>query len=304
MSTPTFLSIGGVELDFACWCLSASVTHSTDGTVKITASGWQRPALDGIDWSGTVALIWTSAADSADQQTASLDNGALEIAYDLSAGSYTWTLAEKSASGSSAIDPSGSLSIGGVQLDLACWNLSASVTRSTDGTVKVAASGRQRPALDGIDWSETVAVIWNPTGDAGDVQTAALDNGALEIAYDLVAGSYTWTLAEKSASGSSASESDLWAAVTIGGTGYDARVSREPLGGTIQRKTNGAGTLLSAWNKTKVTITGEGPVPPVTAGSVAIASAVYTGSLLITGISSANQANSTALSWTLTGEAP
>lgn len=94
------------------------------------------------------------------------------------------------------------------------------------------------------------------------------------------------------------------ATVTIGGTAYPGSSSVSPIGGTIRRMSNGAGTLLRAWGKRAVTLTGSGTSVPDVSGTVAVVSDRYSGDLLVRGVSSAWDPETGLRTWTIDGEEP
>jgi hypothetical protein len=100
--------------------------------------------------------------------------------------------------------------------------------------------------------------------------------------------------------------SGLAGTVTIAGTAYWGVTEVELMGGYVQRASNGAGTLLSAWSKKRVRLSGEGAGtgPTQGAGTVSVTTPLYTGSLITLGVRRAWDPSTGLLTWSLEGEEP
>jgi len=191
------------------------------------------------------------------------------------------------------------LSVAGIALPAETHlDLKVDLGRHASGrrTITISALGWAVPALDTVTWSAPVALVWADLATGATASLTVLSTG-IQRSDDLSALTCTWTLKGVEASG-------LAAQVTIGGTNYWAKVSREPLGGLIQRKSDGAGTLLRAWAKSRVTITGEGGSAPAVSGLVAIVSTIYTGNLLVPGTGASLDPETGLIAWTVAGEQP
>jgi len=189
------------------------------------------------------------------------------------------------------------LTIGGVVLPAETHlDLKITLGRQPSGrkTLALAATGWSVPALDAVAWSAPVTVTYADLASGGTASLAVLSAGVQRV-DDLSGPTCQWSLSGVEATG-------LAAMVTIGGTAYWATVDRQPLGGIIQRKSNGAGVLLSAWGKTRVTITGEGGSAPSVSGVVAISSTLFTGNLLVNGVGAKLDPETGLIAWTVAGE--
>lgn len=198
--------------------------------------------------------------------------------------------------------PISRLRIAGAELPIETHHLSCSVRLTCDGRgrrkIEIAATGIQPPTLTGVGWTGAVVIEWRDiTSAEGGWQSLSVLSPGPQLSTDMAAITVAWSL-----SGIEAAENG--SAVMIGGTPYWARVETSPLGGVIQRKTNGSGTLLRAWDKLRVTLTGESVSAPSAAGLVAIISPLYTGNLLCFGVSCAESADSGLTTWSLNGEEP
>lgn len=193
------------------------------------------------------------------------------------------------------------LKIAGTTLALETHHLrcEVQVTRLASGRrrVQVSASGWEAPDLAAIDWDAPVAIGWLDPGGAGDAEVwlsiSVLSPGPVYTS-DVAGVLVQWSLAGVESELSSS-------AVTIAGTDYSAAISADPDPGQVQVMTDGSAALLQAWVRWTVRIEGEGPGPAVSAGEVAISSAVWSGTLLTAGVSRSWDPESGARRWTITG---
>lgn len=192
------------------------------------------------------------------------------------------------------------LTIGGVAVPIAaCHSCRIVHGRNGNGrkTLRIDATGFYPPALDSINWTLPVTIVYEDLGTDGSTGSLSVLSTGIQRTDDLAAVSCTWSIDGAEATG-------VAGVVTIGGTSYWATVDRQPIGGVIQRKSNGAGTLLSAWGKSRVTITGEGGSAPAVSGVVAIVSTIYTGNILVAGVAAKLTPETGLISWTVAGEQP
>lgn len=195
------------------------------------------------------------------------------------------------------------LKVGSTELPIETHYLGCSVgvERHPSGRqrVSISARGQYAPDLSAVTWTSAVTVYWRDLDNAdADWRSMAILSRGLQETQNLAAVDVAWSIEGWEASG-------LSATVTIGSTAYWAAVSVSPIGGVIQRKTNGAGTLLKAWGKTAVRISGEGgAAPSVTPGTLSITSTLYTGTILVRGISADLDPSTGLVRWSIEGEQP
>lgn len=193
-----------------------------------------------------------------------------------------------------------SLTIGGVSVPLyARLAMEVAVTRHSSGrrSLSIRCRGQLAADLSAVPWTAGVAVAWvDHLGDSG---TMTILSAGPQISHDVAAAVSSWSLDGVEASG-------LAGTVTIAGTAYWGTTQVEPMGGTIQRASNGAGTLLSAWSKRRVLLRGEGAGtgPTQGAGTVAVTTPLYTGNLITLGVRRAWDPDTGLLAWSLEGEEP
>lgn len=192
------------------------------------------------------------------------------------------------------------LTIGGVSIPQAArlkFDLELTPNASGRRELKIQAEGTAPPSLGTVNWAAPVTVAWTDHLGTG-YSITVLSAGV--VRSDAISDAWTsWTLDGVESTGGGGT-------VTIAGTSYWASVEMSYLGGTVQRMSNGAGVLLSAWSKKKVTFSGEsaGTVPAVGAGTVAVVSGLYTGNLVTLGVSRSWDPDTGLTSWTLEGEEP
>lgn len=195
------------------------------------------------------------------------------------------------------------LRIAGVALPIDTSHLGCAVQVSRDARgrrrIAISASGIQPPDVSAVAWSAPVLVEWRDlTSDTAAWSGLSVLSAGVQRTDDMMGVAVSWAL-----SGVEADESA--SPVSIASAPYWGQVSADPIGGAIQRKTDGSGTLLRAWGKRRVSIRGESVTPPaVSPGSVSVVSARYSGSLLVTGISVADDPGTGLVQWTLVGEEP
>lgn len=193
------------------------------------------------------------------------------------------------------------LTIGGVSpAESTYLTLDVTEGRHASGrrTVEIRGTGLTAPDLSAVTWTGAVTFTWPIAQTLGAKSLSVLSTGLqVQTSLSFEQHRVSWSLRGVEASG-------LAGLVTIGGTDYWAQVSRDPLGGTIQRKSDGSGTLLRAWSKSRVSITGEGGSAPSVSGSVAIVSTLYTGNILVVGVSANLDPETGLVRWTVAGEQP
>lgn len=192
------------------------------------------------------------------------------------------------------------LTIGGVTVPESCYlQFAADISREGAGarTLTIRATGQTAPSLSSVDWAEPVTVSWPAPQTLSALSMTILAPDGISHASDLQFGRHrvSWSLTGVEV------DSGASAIVTIGGVDYVASISVSPLGGRLQRKSNGAGLRLQAWAKRSIRIEGEGDAPSVSPGSVSIASGAFTGTMLADGVSISLGRDGKA-TWTLEGE--
>lgn len=177
---------------------------------------------------------------------------------------------------------------------------SVSMTRLQSGRreVTITASGQYAPDVSGIDWTAGVSVAWIDLSTGDTWQSVTVLSTGIQVSADLAQLGVSWTLAGHEAPAGSV-------LVTIAGTAYLARMAVSPLGGIIQRRSNGAGALHRAWGKRAVSIHGESTtVPSVTSGTIAVSGPVYSGNILCRGVAAEADPQTGLYTWTVEGEEP
>jgi len=202
----------------------------------------------------------------------------------------------------------------------------ASQTDAATGLISWTLDGWEAPsggALISLGAATYWASVEVSTGRSGARKTLRVSGESVAVpatvgaAVTLTSAAYTGTFLVGSVTATQAPETGLltwqlsgWdgasgaGAVSLAGTSFWGRVAREPLGGVIQRKTDGSGTFLHAWAKSRVTITGDGASAPAVSGVVAVVSSVYSGNLLVAGTSVSLDPETGLVSWTVAGEQP
>lgn len=303
MTTPIVrIQVAGSDLPITTHHLECSVveglTDTGRRTIAISARGFSAPDLSAIDWTAPVALSWRDITDAdAAWDTLTVWSLGPRVTTDLDGIVAAWTIEGTESAGTTSL-----LTIGGVTLPHDTHHLACEVTTGygTGGqrTLRISARGWHAPALSAVDFTGAVTVTWVDRRTGGTTRSLSIRSPGPEITDDLGAMGAAWTL-----TGTSDSEPGSWAGrVTIGGTVYQAGIAVGPIGGTILRKTSGAGLLLRAWGKKAVRITGRGTPPTVTPGTLAIVSTVWSGTILCTGVSTTVDAETGALTWSLDGE--
>jgi hypothetical protein len=195
------------------------------------------------------------------------------------------------------------LKVGSTELPIATHHLGCTVQveRHPSGRrkVRIQATGFYPPDLSAVTWTGAVTLSWRDLADADAAWSSlAILSAGLQQAQDLDGVTCQWSIEGWEASG-------LSALVTLGSTNYWAAVSVSPIGGVIQRKSNGAGVLLSAWGKSAVRIEGEsGAAPSVVAGTLSVTSTLYTGSILVRGLTKSLDPLTGLVRWSIEGEQP
>lgn len=177
------------------------------------------------------------------------------------------------------------IKVAGVDLPIETHYRACSVTseRLSSGRhrLSVSASGQYAPDLSTIDWADAVTVEWIDLETGTDWLSLSVISAGPQVQADLDAIGVTWTLTGVEAPAGSV-------AVTIDGTDYLAKLERAPVDGVPGRN--------------RVTITGSTPdAPVVTAGSVAIVSTLFSGSIIAQGVTAAQDPETGLIDWSLTG---
>jgi hypothetical protein len=215
--------------------------------------------------------------------------------WDPDTGLIAWSLAGVSLGDSD-------LSVAGVAIArTACLDLAVEVAPDAAGvrTLRLRASGSTDPGLGSVDWAAAVTVAY-PTGSGGSASITVLCPG-LQREDDARSKRINWSIEGRETVAPSGAGT-----VTVAGTVYAGGAEAEYIGGTLQRASNGAGTLLSAWSKRRVRLTGTpaATAPTAGAGTVAVTTAVYTGNLITLGVERSMDPDTGLYSWSLEGEEP
>ncbi|WP_295586571.1 hypothetical protein [uncultured Lamprocystis sp.] len=173
------------------------------------------------------------------------------------------------------------LTIGGVVLAAETHlDLAVALGRHPSGrrTLQIQAGGWWPPPLDAVVWTAPVTVTYADLVTRAPASLTVLSTGVTRT-DDLAGPTCTWSLSGVEATGGSV-------LVTLGTTAYWA---------TVQVQTTRSGTR-------EVTLNGEGPTAPViSAGSVAVTSTLYTGTLTVTATSVTSDPTTGLVAWTVTG---
>lgn len=298
------LVIAGTELPIETHHLACTIeegqTDTGRRTLSVSAQGWYPPTLTGVDWTAPVSIGWRDLQSStAAWRTLTCWSQGPVITSDLDAVTAAWTLSGTETAGLSSL-----LTIGGVSLPRDTHHLGCTVETGWNGsgqrTLRIQASGWHAPALSAVDWSAPVTVSWlDRRSGATTWRALTVDSRGPQITDDLGTLGASWSLEGTARTSEAATAGGR---VTINGTAYIASISVSPIGGVIQRKSNGAGVLMRAWGKHSVRISGRGTAPSITPGAVTVVSAAWSGTILCTGLAADLDQETQALTWSVTGE--
>lgn len=195
------------------------------------------------------------------------------------------------------------LSVAGTELPIQTHHARCEVvdSRLPSGrrTLSIRAAGWYPPDLSAVTWTAAVSIGWRDLRAATPSwKTLSVLSSGPQITSDLLAPGCEWSLEGTEAPGGSV-------AITVGGVAYTGKQSVAPVGGLIQRRTSGAGSILRAWGKRRVRITGESATAPaISPGTVAVSGPVYTGNILCLGLAAEIDSETGLYSWTVEGEEP
>lgn len=195
------------------------------------------------------------------------------------------------------------LSVASVELPIETHHARCEVvdSRLANGrrTLSIRAGGWYPPDLSAVTWTAAVSIGWRdlrastPTWKSLSVLSAGP-----RITSDLLAPGCEWELEGAEASAGSV-------LITVGGVAYTGRQAVSPIGGMIQRRTNGAGSIQRAFGKRRVRISAESAAAPsIAPGTVAVAGPVFTGNILCLGLTAEIDSETGLYSWTVEGEEP
>ena len=302
-TTPASLvSIGGVDVAASAsdGGLTVATSAKPGGRYALTISGRGRaaPALGSVDFTAPIAVSWSIQGAVTGSLTVLCPG--LNTSTDALTGEVAWSISGEEVEVDGQGAAQSALSVGGVTLPATTYQSGLTITQGYEAsgarTLSLSASGVALPAISGLDYSAPITVSWGGVLGGGSLVISTPGPSIQQSPRD---GTVSWSL-----SGSETTLGTTPGTVTVGGVAYSGSVSVAPIGGTIRRMSDGTGTLLRAWGKRAVQITGESAAPPSVSGLISVTTSLYTGQILVRGVSATWDSSRAITSWTIDGEEP